>query len=552
MIKLIQKIFVYGFFCFSILTTNSFSQQLNLPLNRDIYQEYDAYLNKLDVNFHTSFKPYNMGDINKAIDIDTLDICYDPEGRAGGDWMAYSWGKRKLLYQHFISIDSADYQIHLDPVFDFEGGIDDAANKSTHVNSKGILLEGNIGKNFSFHADYYETQSVFPIYLTQYINDPANTIVPGQGRVKQLNKGGFDYAIASGYVSYSPSKYFNFQLGTDKNFIGEGYRSLFLSDNAFNYPYLKITTNLWKFQYTNLFCAMEDIGRISYPTSQPSEGSGQFFTRKYATFHYLSYNVSKRINIGAFESIIFSDTINNNSFRIDYLNPIIFYRPVEFSIGSPNNALIGAAFNFKFTDKIKFYSQLIIDEFEIKEVRHYSKGWFGNKQGIQAGIKWNDLFGVSKLRFQTEWNWVRPYTYSHETALQSYSHYNQSLADPLGANFYESISFLSYRTGRFFFEFKFNYAVYGTDSGGTDFGQNIFESYIPPSQTHTYFNYTTQGLFNTLTYKDFRVSYLINPAYNVNIELGVSLRSLVNNITSNTTIFTFGIKTSLTNHYYDF
>src|ERR1035437_6667995 len=390
MIKLTQKIFVFSIFCFSILTSNSFSQQLNLPLNRDIYQEYDACLNKLDVNFHTSFKPYNMSDINKAINTDTLDICYAPQKRVDGD----SWGKRKLLYEHFISIDSADYQIHLDPVFDFEGGIDDAANKSTHVNSKGIIFEGNIEKNFSFHADYYETQAVFPAYLTQYVNNTANTIVPGQGRVKQLNKGGFDYAIASGYIYYSPSKYFNFQLGTDKNFIGEGYRSLFLSDNAFNYPYLKITTNLWKFQYTNLYCSLEDIGRISYPTSQPSEGSGQYFTRKYATIHYLSYNVSKRINIGAFESIIFSDTINNNSFRIDYLNPIIFYRPVEFSIGSPNNALIGAAFNFKFTDNIKFYSQLIIDEFEIKEVRNYSHGWFGNKQGIQAGIKYNVVFGL--------------------------------------------------------------------------------------------------------------------------------------------------------------
>jgi hypothetical protein len=301
--------------------------------------------------------------------------------------------------------------------------------------------------------------------------------------------------------------------------------------------------------------SMNDIGYIHYPTSQQTEGSGQYFTRKFATIHYLSWNVSKRINIGAFESIIFSDTVNGNTFRVDYLNPIIFYRPVEFSIGSPNNALIGGAFNFKFNDNNRFYSQLIIDDFDINEIKHYSKGAFINKQGLQGGFKSFDLFGIHKLRFQTELNWVRPYTYSHETALQNYAHYNQSLADPLGANFYESISFLSYRSGRFFFEAKFNYAVYGADTGGTDYGQNIFLSYIPPSQSHPYDNFTTQGVKTTLIYKEFRVSYLINPAYNVNIEAGLIFRTLtsaVPTLSSNTTIFTFGIKTSLSNHYYDF
>jgi hypothetical protein len=545
-IKLKSWVIILIFYYF--LPYKSFSQQLNLPLNRDIYQEYNDYLDRVGVDFHTSMKPYNMNDINNAINTDTLDIVYVPQKRVAGD----SWLKRKVLYEHFLSVDSAHYQLHLDPVFDVERGIDDANSKSTYVNSKGVIFEGNIEKNFSFHADYYETQSVLPTYLTNYVNDTNNQIVPGQGRVKFMNNGGYDYAIASGYAAYKASKYFTFQLGTDKNFIGEGYRSLFLSDNAFNYPYFKITTTIWHLQYTNLYCAMEDIGHIDYPSSQPTEGSNQFFTRKYATIHYLSWNVSKRINIGAFETIIFADTVNGNTFRVDYLNPIIFYRPVEFSIGSPNNSLVGGAFNYKFSDHTKFYSQLIIDDFEINEVRHYSHGWFGNKQGIQAGIKSNDLFGVHKLRFQTEWNWVRPYTYSHETALQSYTQYNQALADPLGANFYESISFLSYRTGRFFFEFKFNYAAYGLDSGGVDFGQNPFESYITPAQTRPYGNYTTQGLFTTLIYKEFRVSYLINSAYNVNLELGLTFRSEVNNTTNNTTIFTFGIKTSLTNHYYDF
>ncbi len=34
-------------------------------------------------------------------------------------------------------------------------------------------------------------------------------------------------------------KYINFTLGRGKNFFGEGYRSFFLSDNAYSYPYFK-------------------------------------------------------------------------------------------------------------------------------------------------------------------------------------------------------------------------------------------------------------------------------------------------------------------------
>ena len=50
-----------------------------------------------------------------------------------------------------------------------------------------------------------------------------------------------------------PAKYLDFQFGYDKNFIGNGYRSLFLSDFGNSYLFLKINTRIWKFNYLNLF-----------------------------------------------------------------------------------------------------------------------------------------------------------------------------------------------------------------------------------------------------------------------------------------------------------
>ena len=61
----------------------------------------------------------------------------------------------------------------------------------------------------------------------------------GRGKAKSFKEGGFDYPVAEAYLSYTPNEFFNFQFGNGKNFIGDGYRSFFLSDVASPYPFLK-------------------------------------------------------------------------------------------------------------------------------------------------------------------------------------------------------------------------------------------------------------------------------------------------------------------------
>ena len=65
--------------------------------------------------------------------------------------------------------------------------------------------------------------------------------------------------MSSGYVTYRANKMFAVQVGHGKHFIGDGYRSLLLSDNTFNYPFLRIQTTFGKVQYTNLYTEFMDI-----------------------------------------------------------------------------------------------------------------------------------------------------------------------------------------------------------------------------------------------------------------------------------------------------
>ena len=94
--------------------------------------------------------------------------------------------------------------------------------------------------------------------------------------------------------------------------------------------------------------------------------------------------------------------------------------------------------------RVSLYGQVLLDELKINELIA-NKGWFGNKYGVQLGAKYIDMLGIDHLDGQLEYNVVRPYTYSHRDAYANYTHYNQPLAHPLGANFQEVVALVRYQ-----------------------------------------------------------------------------------------------------------
>ena len=105
------------------------------------------------------------------------------------------------------------------------------------------------------------------MYLENYVwsqdEGEIDFVLPGQGisRVSSWDRTtrDLDYAMANGHVSCQQVNILISQFGHGKHFIGDGYRSMLLSDNAFNYPYLKITTDVWKVRYVNLFSSYQDL-----------------------------------------------------------------------------------------------------------------------------------------------------------------------------------------------------------------------------------------------------------------------------------------------------
>ena len=452
-----------------------------------------------------------------------------------------SWLYRKLLREHLLEISEDDYSFYASILPDLLVGRSND-NGTVWVNTRGVVVGGRIGKNLTVRSEFYENQAKFPSYLDAY--GRANRIVPGQGEWKPYKDKYFDFAYSSALIDYKAGKYFDFQLGYDRNFIGDGYRSMLLSDASFNYPFLKIIANIGRVQYTTMWAQFIDM---QYPKASYDNG----YRKKWGVFNYLDWNVSKKFSVGLFEAVIWqdSDSTGKRGFDASYINPIVFLRPVEFSVGSPDNALLG--FNLKYAPSLNstFYGQFILDEFKFDEVTS-GKGWWGNKFGGQVGFRSNNILHVPHLNVLTEVNAARPYTYSQRTTLNNYGHYNQSLAHPMGANFVEWVNIADYQYKRFFFRGQLTWARYGLDTAGLNFGKDINKSYT--TRANSYDNHIGQGLKTDLLYLQGNVAYVLNPKYNLRIEGIVTLRNEKNDQWKNReAVFQIGLRSSFRQLYND-
>jgi len=529
-------------------TQKEYSSQLNIPFTHNYYSRFDQQMNGLGTNSHTAAKPYTYDDVSAYYDFKA-----EKEALVKG---TDGWWSRKLWNEHLVTVQGKDYWFTADPVFDLQIGKDTEADFSTtYNNTRGVFIQGGLGEKFNFSASVYESQGRFAEYFNNYAlsiqAEGGEPIVPGRGLSKLFKNQGFDYPVAEAYLSYSPAKFLNIQFGHGKNFIGDGYRSLLLSDVASPHPFLKLNTKFWKIKYTNTWMWLRDVrGEVTE--------DGAFLT-KYMANHYLSWNVSKRLNIGLFESVLWADD-NNRGFDVNYFNPVIFYRAIEFSTGQDaGNAILGASAKYKWNNKVNIYGQFILDEFAINDITAGNKSW-RNKFGYQLGVKYYNAFKVDNLLLQLEYNRVRPYTYSHNSIVLNYAHNNQPMAHLWGANFSEAIAIGRYHHRRLFADAKFIFGKRGFDfNDGVDnanYGSNIYRSEVDRNANSGIT--VGQGNRTTVFQADLGGGYVVNPVTNLRLFTNITFRNYnpqantAAALNTNTVWFTLGVRTDLFNWYNDF
>ncbi len=508
----------FSFLSVIFLTQHSFikAQSNYEPLNHHIksFNDGGGHVEVEDENseLNTTVYPLNSFGVKAEMRLFPYRDSRD-EFMVNRKFSEFSWFRRKLLYENFIIIDTGIFYVAIDPLLNLSVGMEQEGGNEAenyYTNTRGLRLQGDIGKKLSFESYFYENQSTFPRYINDFV--VLTEVVPGQGRVKSFKEDAFDYAQSGGYFSYVPFEEFSIQFGHHKHFIGDGYRSVILSDNSFNYPFLRMNARFMnkKFGYTVLYALHQDLVRT--PTNAPSEAP---FRRKGATYHVLEYQVNSQLKFNVFQGTIFpfedsSGTIDRDA---SMLNPVIFVNPILNGMDYKFNSILGFGFKFWPMESTATYGQFAIDDAELKQYSY------------QLGLR--QFLLNKKLYFQLEFNYIARDMYE-STRLDfdnSFVHYNQPLANVLGNNSEEIVFRTAYRLKRFMPSFQINY------SNQKNFERNVF-------------------------WANGELAYILNPATNLKIYASYTRRTEIpyyeGGVDISSDIIYFGIRTDLRNIYYDF
>ncbi len=338
-----------------------------------------------------------------------------------------------------LEVNRDDFYFRLNPLFEGKYGKLQDDGQDYLLNRRGLRLRAGFDDRIFLHFEILANQFGGPNYVRDYFRRVGS--LPAAGLVKDdltfdfagIERG-LDFLNGAGYISADITRHVGARLGYGQHFIGAGERSMLLSDFSNNYPYLELNWRIWKFHYRNIFAEL-----TAGPQGVPNTGAT--LPKKYMAAHYLSILIGKRLSLGLFEAVIFS---REEGFELAYLNPIVLYRTVEGSVGSPDNVLIGLTAAYELPFRTEVYGQLMLDEFVYRELFVEQRGWWANKWAYQLGVRHVDAFGIDQLDLVAERNVARPYMYSHGGP-SSYTHFAMPLAHPLGANFTENLAGFDYR-----------------------------------------------------------------------------------------------------------
>lgn len=530
----------------SLFFTQIKAQEI-LPFNETSNYLFEKYKSENQINKHKSFKPifnYSSDSIIKK-----YYKAFFTEEKLNQKKKSLLW--RKLRYEDLVIVKKKDFELRINPLFSFSAKKLSENDSIFWENMRGIELKGKIGKSVYFYTNFLENQSFFQPYVDKYVREKI--IVPGLGVPKKYKTNGHDFSIATAYLSFSPSETFNFTLGYGKNFIGNGYRSLLLSDNSCNYPFARFTLNLGKFQFTNILAEFMNFDRDYWGYSS---GELAYRKRKIFSANYVSFKPLKNLEIGLYEAIVWrssDDSTFTNEFDINMLNPVILTRTFQYSLNDKNNILLGLNVSYSPIESTEIYGQFLLDNAQSKNIFNEK---FGNKYAYQLGIKYlgtkNPKSFLHGFSARLEYNMAMPYTYGHEIAQQSYSHFNQSIAHPLESNFKESLVFLKYIKKSFSIELRYSKAITSCDTINSHFGNDIFIAENKANFTKE--NQTIgQGIRTEIEHSSIRFNYLINPTTNFQIFTEFHIRDYKSSLINTSDKFiSFGIQTSINNIYRDF
>src|SRR5690606_13760104 len=138
-----------------VATSVAEAQVKNQPYSYQHYQKYDELLYSPNTRMHTATKPFLFkGDLLTKYDsIQSLN-------QVDSDNIFM----RKIFNEHLVEIHKEDHSFYLDFLPDFVIGKEmiGTDKRTTWLNTRGVQVGLNIKDKFTFYANAFENQGVFP------------------------------------------------------------------------------------------------------------------------------------------------------------------------------------------------------------------------------------------------------------------------------------------------------------------------------------------------------------------------------------------------------
>lgn len=442
-----------------------------------------------------------------------------------------------LFKRHLLEFKGEDYYLTISPVADLSIGKDLADTNSRRLfqNTRGIFVEGDLLKNFSFSTAFYENQTRLSNYETSYyrsigelypnqssgVYNSQNAVIPGAARTKPFKTDGFDYGYAQGNLVYKPHRSVALIAGNTPHFIGNGYRSILLSDNGVGSPFFRADftfSERWKFMYLR----QRLLNLMRKPVSTTVES---YYEAKGMSVNYLTFQATKKIAFSLFESAIWSRGDSLTSFSSNPLiyNPVPFVAPLAMGkdrltsiIGLNLSALIGTNHHL--------YGQFALTNLNFEA------------SAFQLGYRGYSFFGLKDFMLQLEYNYVSKGMYSSSNRRLNYVHYNLPIAHPAGNSFSEFVLRSNYEWKRIYADLKT--IVYLIED-------HSIVALLPVEKN-------TAQQSGAVLHNQLEIGYRFNRKMNLTIFGSWLMRSEMLDVFQKTSIFSFGLRTAINNHYNDF
>ncbi|MCW5900170.1 MAG: hypothetical protein KIT10_12960 [Flavobacteriales bacterium] len=515
-------------FAWSLATLPVLAQHAPVPLQRDFNADIERAGALRESRMHTGLKPL----IGSRAELD------DVLGYRQDSTRHYYWLTEKLLRDHLLEVKGDGFRLIADPLFEFQWGIDEGdpsdypTNRRYRVNTRGVRVKGDLGGKISFESMFHETQTVLPGYLHRMVQEEG--VLMGHGRVK-FDGGVVDVGWSRSCVSYVPVRWLNLQVGHGRHFVGHGHRSMLLSDQAPDAPYVKASFLLLqdRVQYTTWHTKLTHRLRTPDDRLAAGDASEAIFYWSRARFNHLSARMG-RVELGLFDATIFRNIDENGLVAFDALelNPLVGVAGLVAGFDGPYKTLVGADLKVRLHDQAIVYGQWASDR-------------PGERMAWQAGLRVFDL-PVQGMNAQVEYNTADAFMYMSDPVRQAYVHAATPLAHPMGAHFEEVTAMLEHTYRRFRGQARVNLAHYNKDRGFLEnHGGDLLKPDVPAS--------APEGPWaQRLTFLDLNGSYLFNPKTNMRLVAGFMRRDLQGapDIRQSGYLY-IALRTGLYDRYYD-